>query len=287
MKHARLLPVVLGALLASGGLPALADRTPPAVPAEIAAPEIKPVIEPRATELLKAASKRLADARSMAFTATVSIESPSLYGPPLQYATKSRVTLQRPDKLKVVTPGDGPAFEFYYDGSAMLAVSPDANLAAVTEAPQNIDAALEFAYQKAAIYFPFTDLIVSDPYADLADGMKLAFYIGKSNVVGGTQTDMIAYASDEIFEQIWIGTEDKLPRKIRAVFLKDPLQLRYEMDLTDWVLDPILEPDTFASATAARAQRIDFAAPTLNSPPADAPANTGKSSNAPQGDHAR
>jgi hypothetical protein len=125
--------------------------------------------------------------------------------------TKSEVTLQRPDKLRVIMPGDGSASEFYYDGKMMVAFAPAENLVAVAEAPPTIDAALKTAYDSAAIYYPFTDEIVADPYKDIADGLVLAFYIGQSNVVGGTTTDMGAYANNAVFVQIWIGAEDKLP----------------------------------------------------------------------------
>jgi outer membrane lipoprotein-sorting protein len=90
--------------------------------AQTAAPQI--VLEPRAIEILKAASAKLAAAKSMAFTAVVSYESPSRLGPPLVYATKSEVTLQRPDKLQIISPGDGPPSEFYYDGKVMMAFAP-------------------------------------------------------------------------------------------------------------------------------------------------------------------
>ena len=173
-----------------------AARSAPSRRSKAAAPAPEPVLEPKAIDILKAASARLAAAHSMTFTAVVSYESPSRLGPPLVYTTKSEVTLQRPDKLRVITSGDGPASEFYYDGKTMMAFAPAENLVAVADAPPTIDAALKAAYDSAAIYFPFTDVIVADPYADIADGLKLAFYIGQSHVVGGTTTDMVAYAND-------------------------------------------------------------------------------------------
>jgi len=91
----------------------------------------------------------------MTFTAVVSYENPSRLGPPLVYMTRSEVTVQRPNKLRVITPGDGPASEFYYDGKTVVAFAPAENLAAVAEAPPTIDATLEAAYHYAAIYFPF------------------------------------------------------------------------------------------------------------------------------------
>src|SRR6185369_6558656 len=77
-----------------------------------AAPEFKLVLEPKAMDLLKATSARLAKAKVMSFTATVSYEYPSKLGPPIVYTSRYDVTMQRPDKLKILMPGDGPASEF-------------------------------------------------------------------------------------------------------------------------------------------------------------------------------
>jgi hypothetical protein len=221
----------------------------------------KPALEPKAVEILKAACSRLAAAHSMAFTAIVMYESPSLLGPPLAYMTKSEVSMQRPDKLRVITLADGPRSDFYYNGKTMMAFAPAENLVAIAPAPANIDATLKAAYEAAAIYFPFSDVVVSDPYKDLSEGLKLAFYIGQSKVIGGVTTDMVAYANDAVFIQVWIGAEDKLPRMLRAVFASDPTMLRHEMVLSNWQLDPSLPPDTFTSAKAESAKRIAFARP--------------------------
>lgn len=144
------------------------------------APPVQMTIEPKALDLIREACNRLAAARSMSFTAVVTYESPSRLGPPLAYTPKSQVVVQRPDKLAVITSGDGPASEFYYDGKIMLAYAPGENLVAVAQAPPTIDATLKAAYDSAAIYFPFSDLIVTDPYKDVSDGLVLAFYIGQS-----------------------------------------------------------------------------------------------------------
>jgi hypothetical protein len=42
-------------------------------------------------------------------------------------------------------------------------------------------------------------LIVTDPYKAIADGLILAFYIGQSKVVGGTTTDMVVFANNDVF----------------------------------------------------------------------------------------
>jgi len=252
----------------------------PTAKAPAKATAVQPVLEAKAIDILKASSARLASAKSMSFTAIVSYEHPSRFGPALVYTTKSDVTLLRPDKLRVITFGDGPPSEFYYNGKTMMAFAPAENLVAVADAPPTIDAMLRAAFDSAAIYFPFTDLIVADPYKDIADGLELAFYIGQSNVVGGTTTDMVAYVSNGVFVQAWIGAEDKLPRRVRAVYLNDPAQLRHEMDLSDWHLDPAVASEFFESSQAAGANRISFASPKL-APMPKAPAPKSKPGKSP------
>jgi len=274
--------LALGVLLAVPGKaqPQQAPRTSkPAKPSsKAAARPVEPVLEPKAIDLLKASSSRLAAAHSLTFAAVISYESPSRLGPPLIYTTRSEVTLQRPDKLRVITPGDGPASEFYYNGKTMVAFAPAENLASTAEAPPTIDAALKVAYDSAAVYFPFTDVIVADPYEGIADGLKHAFYIGQSHVVGGTTTDMVAIANNWVFEQIWIGADDKLPRMARAVFHADPQHLRHQIEFSNWQLDPTVAADAFASPSAA-ARPIPFARPDLPAlPPGVKPRTKAKAS---------
>ena len=242
--------------------------TSPAKPAQAISP---PALEPKALEILKASSDRLAAAHTMAFTAVETYESPSRQGHPLVFVNKSEVTLQRPDKLRVITPGDGPASEFYYNGKTMTAFAPAENLIAVTDAPPTIDAAMEAAYKLSGTYFPFDDLIVADPYKDMAPGLKLAYYIGQSHVVGETTTDMVAYIDNGVFIEAWIGVEDKLPRLIHAVYLDDPAQLRHNLLFSDWKLDLAVPADAFAPANAAGAKHIPFAHPHPQSPPGAKP----------------
>ena len=240
-----------------------AAKAPQKSAKKAAASDFKLILEPRAMELLKATSAKLAAAKSMSFTATAGYEYPSKLGPPIVYTTRYDVTMQRPDKLRIIIPGDGPASEYYYDGKTAIAYAPAENLAAIADAPPTIDATLEAAYKNAAIFFPFEDLLVADPYAAMTNGAILAFYIGPSGVVGGVKTDMVAWANNDVFLQIWIGADDKLPRRIRAMYRADPLALRHEIFLSDWRLDTAVTPDMFTSAKAQSAGRMAFAAPAM------------------------
>jgi hypothetical protein len=240
----------------------------PAAQAPASPPDLglKVEIEPAAMAIVKAMADRLAAAKSMSFTAFTVYESPDRTGLPLAYTTLSQVAMQRPDKLKVVTPGDGPRTEFYYDGKTVQAYEPAAKLLAAGDAPDTIDAMLRAAFQRAAIYFPFTDLVVSAPMRAIGENVRVAFVVGKSTVVGGVTTDIVVLVGKFAHVQLWIGSDDKLPRMARAIFLADPARYRHTVQFSDWRIDPPLAADAFAFAAPAGTVRIPFAPPGASVP---------------------
>ncbi len=274
MKPSRLAARALSLALALGLTAAAAIAQSPAPPPKkknsaTAAPTPAPPpplpLEPRAIEILKAACNKLAEAKSMSFTALGAYEVPSLLGPPLIYGRIYEVQLQRPSQLAVLTVGDGPRTEFYDDGKVMMSFHPAENLVAVADAPPTIDAALRKIYEVAGTYFPFTDIVVADPWKDLESGLKTAFYVGSSQLVGGVTTDVVAYESWGVFVQMWIGAEDRLPRMARATYHDDPMQLRQSVQFTNWQLNAAVADSAFTTAKAAGADRIAFGHPRMKS----------------------
>ena len=269
MTRLPVLPVATLLLSAALALPVLAQTAATAAPKPAAAAAkkpaakaaFKPVLEPRAVELLQAMSAKLAAAKSLSFTAVASYEYPSRLGPPIVYSMRYDVALQRPNQLKIVVPGDGPGSEFYWDGKEMVAFAPAENLVAVESAPPTLEGALKQAFDRAAIYFPFTDLLLPDPYAAISPGAILAYMIGPSGIVGGVKTDMLVWANNDVFLQIWLGADDKLPRRIRAQFRDDPKKLRHDLELSNWQLDGAIAADTFSTTKAKAGMPMAFATP--------------------------
>ncbi|HKM89073.1 MAG TPA: DUF2092 domain-containing protein [Candidatus Acidoferrales bacterium] len=276
--------ILIGGFWAGSGL-LMAQTAPPATSTPAAQPAAKKkatakakaeappalTLEPKAIEILKAVGSRLALAHTISFTAVETFESLSRQGVPLVYANRSLVTLERPNKLRIIQTGDGPASEFYYDGKIMMAYAPVENLVAIADAPGTIDDTLETIFHTAGIYFPFTDIIVADPYGDMAPGLLHAYYVGQSNVVGGTTTDIVACAADGVFMELWIGVEDKLPRAIHAIYLDDPDQLRHNLLLSDWQIDSPVSAEVFTTTKAAGARHMQFAHPHPEPPPGARP----------------
>src|SRR5450755_2144597 len=124
--------LIAGVAFAQTAAPPAKKKSATAKPAP-AAPKLQ--LDPKALEILKATSDKLAGAHTLSFTAVELFEHPTRQAVPLGYTAKYEVTLQRPDKLRVLKPGDGPANGFYYDGKQMMGYASAENLLAVADAP--------------------------------------------------------------------------------------------------------------------------------------------------------
>jgi hypothetical protein len=259
VKHLRALLLFAAASFLIVGSAAAKEATPTA-PAH-------PVIEQAVLDILKATSDKLATAKRISFVARGAFDVPSRNSQPLFYFTRSEVLLVRPNKLRVIVPGDGPPSEFYFDGAKVAVFTPNADLVAISDAPGNVEDMLAHIYKKAGIYFPFVDFIVADPYKTLTEGLSSAFVIGKSTVVGDTTTDIIAISDPHVHLQIWIGSEDKLPRLIWATASDAQHKPRHMVEFSDWKLDgEVPEDSTFAPHTTASTKQIPFGRPDAPSP---------------------
>ena len=127
--------------------------------------------DPKAIEIMKAVSNRLAAIQTLSFVAVDTSERQSPQGARLVNAIRSEVTLQRPDKLRVILSGDGQRSQFYCNRNTTMTYSPGENALVIEKAPPTINQCLKDAFKASASYFPFLDLIAANRYSDLAPGM--------------------------------------------------------------------------------------------------------------------
>lgn len=218
-------------------------------------------VQAPALALLKGMSDRLAGAKSMSFTVRRAFDELGAADQPLFYFVGSNVTLVRPNRLKIVTTGDGPPSEVWFDGKELAVFMPKENMVAVMSAPADLDATLEAAYAKGGFYLPFVDFIVADPYKSITEKLTSAFVVGKSNQVGGTITDVVAIANPNFQAQIWIGANDKLPRLAIINPARTNEKPRSIIEFSNWKIDRVAASESFRSDKAAKARKIEFRAP--------------------------
>jgi hypothetical protein len=200
---------------------------------------------------------KLQAAKSVSFSVKTAFDEPAKKRP-AAVLVETAVSLQRPNKLKVVASGDGPPSEFFYDGKIMMEFLPKESLVAVADAPPTLDLMFDEAYEKAGIYFPFVHYILDGSYEKMIEGLTSAFVIGQSKIVGATTTDIVAVTNDNVQIQIWIGADDKLPRLSWLTFAHAPQKPRRMAEFSNWRLDGTADT---TPPKAEGALKIEFARP--------------------------
>ena len=225
------------------------------------ATDVQPAVDPAAVALLQACGDRLKDARSLSFTATSLQDVPNAEGQSIVYAERSRVDFLRPDKLRIATIGDGPASLFLSDGATMTAYRPAEKTIATAPAPASMDAVLESEGKAIGRSVAFADALLADPAGSFTNGLTRAFIVGRSRIVGGVETDIVAFSAADADGQIWIGVRDKLPRQLLVTYTKEPGRPRDAVAFSDWRVDHRIPHRAFRPFRTRGATTVPFANP--------------------------
>jgi hypothetical protein len=223
----------------------------PAARGQDSAPTVAPAIEPRAMALLEAMNRRLADARTLSFTALAVYDIQTAEKTPIFLTTMSDIAFKRPNQLRVATIGDGPAFVFVADGTNMARIDQPAR----TLAPQGIEALLRSAHEHG-LDLPFADVLLDKPFGDLAKGVTSAFVVGQSRLVGGVTTNIVSVSDGASHMQLWIGADDNLPRQ---VWVSEPRDATRNMvSYSNWAVNKPLRDRLFSAAAFGRLRQVDM-----------------------------
>ena len=224
------------------------------------------LMDKRALDTLKLMSDTIKQAKSLQFQARsmVPIRTPSgvwinLYG-------TSSVVLEGKDKLFASTAGDFAPYDFYFDGKTITRYSPDKNLYSVKEDPGTINDMIEKAYREEGKSFPYADILVSEPYDNMTEGLVSALYVGQSVIkplsgAEGIKTDHLVFSNKNVQWQIWVDAVDHLPRLVSATYLDDASEPSYTVEFGGWKLDEPVGPETFIFKNASQAAKVEFRNP--------------------------
>ena len=107
---------------------------------------------------------------------------------------------------------------------------------------------------------------MSQPYEVLTEGLVRAVYVGQSTLrplsgTGSVKTDHLAFSNQGVEWQIWIGTDDHLPRLVCATYLENAGEPSYTVEFGDWKLDEPVSPETFTFSNASKATKVEFRNP--------------------------
>lgn len=215
-------------------------------------------LDPDTVDRLRSSMNYLAGMEAFGLEAHSSIEVVLLSGQKIEFDSGNKLTVQRPNKLHATRVGDVAGQEFFYDGESLTLHHVDGGVYATVPAPETLDEMLDFAREYLDIVAPAGDLIYSNAFDILMDGVNRAFTVGPASV-DGTVCDHLAFSAPGTDFQIWIQQGDRpLPRKM-VITSRDVVNApQFTIVLNGWDLNPDLSADLFHFEAPDDAVVIDF-----------------------------
>ncbi len=263
MKHKTL--ILLAALaapaLAGAQAPKAKTPNPKTAPAPaVATPSPTPIprwIEPRADQELKKMSDFLAKLPRFAFEAEETFDEIPDGELRQQLTNIRRVAMERPNHAAADVNGDTLSRATWYDGKTVTVLDKEHNTYAVIEAPPTIDATLDMLEDEYGVGLPLKDVLFSDPYAVLSEGITYGRYLG-IHQAAGVACHHLAFSQATIEWQIWIDAGDQpVPRKVVITYVDEPSEPQYTAVIRRWKLDGPVPEGLFTFEAPEGALKIE------------------------------
>ncbi len=191
----------------------------------------------------------------LAFDSSIEVITPELEK--IQFTNSGGVLLSRPDKMRAHRTGGYAAVELVFDGKAVSVLGKHRNVYAQFEGPQSVDALLEALRAGHGVALPGADLLLTNAYEVMADGILEAKYIGRG-VVDGVECEHLAFRNLDTDWQLWVEVGDKpIPRKLVITSKTLNSAPQYTLQVKNWKTGVTPAADAFAFSPPASAQRIE------------------------------
>lgn len=221
------------------------------------------VIEPRADAELHRMSNYLAGLNSFRVdTSTVDETNVNREGQKIQVLANSTIAVRRPSEMRIDRISPNGRVVFRYDGRQFSVYNSHRNIFATAPAPAHLDQATDAARTQLRVDAPGVDLVASNPYGALTEGVTAGRYIGLEPMGGGVMAHHLNVTKRGVAYQIWIQ-DGPQPVPLRYVVMGRNMRgsPQFTIELHNWQPNAEVPNDTFAFVPPAGAQRVPFAQP--------------------------
>jgi hypothetical protein len=228
-----------------------------AVVTPVACLAAQPDLDPEALSILKATSGAITGATAFSFRVRVSTDRQATNNQLVTYFKEEAVTVSRPNKVRIDLDGEHHDVQFFFDGKTATLFDPEVKLYTSHSAPGTIDGMLQ-ALDKQGVSFPINNLLESNPYDSMAQGLQTAYIVGRVEINNKTFIHLV-FTEASADWQLWVQPGDKpLPRALIIIYKTQPGMPRTVMDFSDWNLNAQPDATTFEFVKPADAHEIQF-----------------------------
>ncbi len=214
--------------------------------------------EADARKLFKAMSDYMAAQKVISFQYEADLEIVTKDKQKLMLASSGKITLNRPNKVRITRTSGFADVEFLFDGKTMTLLNKTQNVYGQLEVPDTIDQMIDELRDKYQRPVSGADLLLSDVYDKLMDDVVNVKDLG-SGVIGGVECDHFAFRKKEVDFQIWIAQGSR-PYPCRYVITSTQVDQapQYSATIWDWKTGEEVGSADFSFKNATNAKKMDM-----------------------------
>jgi hypothetical protein len=166
-----------------------------------------------AKQVVKAMSDYLASQKNLSgdFDAELDVITPDIEK--VQFSASGSVLLSRPDKVRLIRKGGYSEVELLSDGKTVTIINLGDGSYSQVKSPGTVDGMIDLLRSNYGIDMPAADLLLTNSYDELMDGVIEAKHIGVG-VVDGVECEHLAFRNADTDWQLWVRSGDRpLPCK--------------------------------------------------------------------------
>jgi hypothetical protein len=233
---------------------------PPPPPIEVDLAPGSRLVDPRADELVRQMSDRLAGVSAFALEAEEVFDEVPEHSPRQQITNMRHVALRRPDRLAGDASGDAINRSFYYDGQTFSAVDREQNVWASGAVPATVDEALDTIMEQTGTVLPLADFLYTGVYDRLMAHVQRGVYLG-IHEAAGVPCHHLSFEQATIDWQLWIDAgADPLPRKLVIAYKTEDEVPQYAVTIRKWNVKATLPDALFLFTPPEGATRVEVPA---------------------------
>jgi hypothetical protein len=257
--------VLIGALVGGAAGAAQARQGQPSPQAaKSTAAEKAGAIDPKADGELHRMSDYLAGLNTFRVdTTTVDETKVSKDGQKIEQLAESKMAVRRPGEMRIDRLSPNGRVVFRDDGKQFSVYNADKNVYATAPAAANLDQAADNARDQLQVDAPGVDLLASNPYGALTEGVTEGRYIGLEPMGGGVMAHHLAVTRQNgVSYQLWIQ-DGAQPVPLRYVVSDRNMRgaPQFTIELHNWQPNAPIPNDSFAFTPPAGAKQVAFAPP--------------------------
>ncbi len=223
-----------------------------------AAPPPSAKIDANAEATLRRMCSYMSNLRSFRVETVTVDEKITTDGQKIQEVKTSQVQMLRPNHLAIDRTGPAGHALLRYDGRQFALYGVDHKVYATAPAPPSFEAALDTARDRYGLDAPAGDLIASDAYSQLLDGVTEGHYVGLEPL-DGVMAHHLAMRKDKVDYQLWVKDGPE-PVPLRYVITSRDLAgaPQFTLELRNFEANVPLSEASFELMPPPNAQRVSL-----------------------------